>query len=158
MLLISTKSRFEEGALSYCYCLSPVQKGEVIWMKDGHSYKKFFKKDFISFIRLFSKDEIAHILKISFIKDGVVYVPKDDHFFFTDSDDPNCSLNEMGLAKTTRTLLPQEPITLDFDKSFDHCNFHRFTSHWVESKEEIIDQIKKFIGLTFKGQTLRRAV
>jgi hypothetical protein len=64
----------------------------------------------------------------------------------------------MGFAVTNRILMPQEPITLDFDKSFDKCNFHSFKPQWVVSKEEIIDSLKKFIGLTFKSQSLRRAV
>jgi hypothetical protein len=159
MLLISAKSKLEDGVLAYCFSLNPVKEGEVIWMKEDISYKKLFKKDFLTFIKLFSKEEIEHILQISFIEDGIVYVPKDDRFFFVHSEQPNCELNKMGLAITKKKLIPQEPITLDFNLSFDKCNFHNFKTYWVESKEEIIEQIKKHIGLKFnKNQNIRRAV
>jgi hypothetical protein len=65
----------------------------------------------------------------------------------------------MGLDINKKKLIPQEPITLDFNLSFDKCNFHNFKTYWVESKEEIIEQIKKHIGLKFnKNQNIRRAV
>lgn len=159
MLLISAKSKFEEGTLAYCFSLSPVKEGEVIWMKESTSYKEFFKKDFLAFICFYSKEEIEHILRISFIDNGIVYVPKDDHFFFIHSEQPNCELNEMDLVVTKRKLMPQEPITLNLDLCFDKCNFHNFKAYWVESKEEIIDQISKHIGLgSIKNQNIRRAV
>jgi hypothetical protein len=142
MLLFKCVSKTNKKGKRGLFCSEKIAKNDVIWRLNPKTTGVFNKKQFLAFCENLSLTELKDAVNGAYLRNGVVYLPKDLRRFIDHSTFCNIALQNDKTIVALRDIEPGEELLCNYHTSYDKVSLHRLRLSSTLNREELLLQLR----------------